>query len=133
MKLLVTGSRKFDNYEALKKAIEEVILLQNKNITILLHGGATGADTLAQYWAEENQIPTQIIKPDYEKHSNKIAPLIRNKELVKLADCTLALYANNRTGGTWYTSQETIKAKKPLYEYLGKEKLIYTPALKMLF
>ena len=133
MELLITGSRKFDNYEALKNAIEVVENLQNKKITILLHGGAIGADTLAQKWADENNIPTQIIKPDYKNHQNKIAPLIRNQELVKMADCTLALYEKNRTGGTWYTSQETIKANKPLYEYLGTEKLIYTPPLKMLF
>ena len=133
MKLLITGSRKFDNYEALKNAIEEIETLQKIKITILLHGGAIGADALAQRWADENKILTQIIKPDYKNYKNKIAPLIRNQELVKLAECTLALYVKNRTGGTWYTSQETIKANKPLYEYLGTEKLIYTPPVKMLF
>jgi len=133
MKLLITGSRDFTNHEALKQAIEEVQKRQGENITIILHGGAKGADTLAQNWAEENKIPTHIITPNYKKYNGKTAPLIRNKELIKLADCTLALYSKERTGGTWYTSQETKKANKPLYEYLGKEKLIYTPPLKMLF
>ena len=133
MKLLITGSRNFKDAAAFKLAIEEVQKRHNKNITILLHGGAKGADTLAQNWAEENKIPTQIIKPDYQKHPAKSAPLIRNKELIKLADCTLALYIKERTGGTWFTSQETIKANKPLYEYLGKEQLIYTPPLALLF
>jgi len=133
MKLLITGSRKFDNYKVLKQAIEEVQKLQGEKITIVLHGGAKGADTLAQNWAEENKVPTQFIKPNYKKYNGKTAPLIRNKELIKLADCTLALYTKKRTGGTWYTSQETIKANKPLYEYLEKEKLIYTPPVKMLF
>ncbi len=133
MKLLITGSRKFKDIAALKLAIEEVQKRQNKNITILLHGGAKGADTLAQNWAEENKIPTQIIKPNYKIHPAKSAPLLRNQELVKLADCTLAFYTKERTGGTWFTSQETIKANKPLYEYLGKEKLIYTPPVKLLF
>ncbi len=133
MELLITGSRKFDDYEALKNAIKEVEKHQGEKITMLLHGGAIGADTLAQKWADENKIPTQIIRPDYQKFKNKAAPLIRNKELVKLADCTLAIYVENRTGGTWYTSQETIESNKPLYEYLGKEKLIYTPPAKMLF
>lgn len=74
-----------------------------------------------------------MIKPDYKKYNGKTAPLIRNKELVKLADCTLALYKENRTGGTWYTSQETIKVNKPLYEYIGEEKLKYTSPIEMLF
>ena len=133
MKLLITGSRKFNDSTALAEAIKKVEELQGVKITMLLHGGAVGADTLAQKWADENKIPTQIIKPDYKNYKNKIAPLVRNQELVKLAECTLALYVKNRTGGTWYTSQETIKANKPLYEYLGTEKLIYTPPVKMLF
>lgn len=133
MKLLITGSRKFDNMADLNEAIEEVQRLQKQKITILLHGGAKGADTLAQSWAELNHIPTQVIKPNYQKYNGKTAPLIRNKELVKLADCTLALYTKNRTGGTWHTSQETIKAGKPLYEYLTSKEIIYTPPLLALF
>ena len=133
MKLLVTGSRKFENIAELNEAIKEVEELQKQKITMLLHGGAIGADTLAQTWAEQNNIPTQVIKPNYQKHNGKSAPLIRNKELVKLADCTLALYTKNRIGGTWYTSKETIKAGKPLYEYLTSKELIYTPPLQLLF
>lgn len=133
MKLLITGSRNFKDSAVLKQAIEAVQKRQNEKITLLLHGGAKGADTLAQNWAEENKIPTQIIKPNYQKYPNKTAPLIRNKVLVELADCTLALYSQERTGGTWYTSQATIKANKPLYEYLGKEELLYTSPLKLLF
>ena len=133
MKLLITGSRNFDNYELLKQAIEEVQKRQGEKITIVLHGGAKGADTLAQNWANENKISTQIIKPDYKKYNGKLAPLQRNKELVKLADCTLAFYTKNRTGGTWYTSQKTIESQKPLYEYLTSKELIYTPPLQLLF
>ena len=73
MKLLITGSRNFKDVAAFKLAMEEVQKRQNKNITILLHGGAKGADTLAQNWAEEHKLPTQIIKPDYQKHPPKSA------------------------------------------------------------
>ena len=133
MKLLITGSRNFDDAIAINEVIKNVEKLQRKKITMLLHGGAKGADTLAQMWAEENKIPTLILKPDYEKHNGKVAPLLRNIELVKLADCTLALYSKNRTGGTWYTSQKTIESGKPLYEYLTSKELIYTPPLQLLF
>jgi len=133
MKLLITGSRKFNDSTALAKAIKKVEELQGEKITMLLHGGAIGADTLAQNWADENKIPTQVLKPDYKKHGGKIAPLLRNNELVKLTDCTLALYSKNRTGGTWYTSQKTIEVKKPLYEYMTSKELIYTPPVQSLF
>ena len=73
MKLLITGSRNFDDYNVLKQTIEDVQKMQGEKITILLHGGAKGADLLAQNWADENNISTQIIKPDYEKYNGKIA------------------------------------------------------------
>ena len=93
---------------------------------MLLHGGAKGADALAQNWTDENKIRTQVIKPDYENFG-KVAPLIRNKQLVKLADITLAFYATkNRTGGTGHTATETIKTGKPLYEKFQSGKLKYT-------
>ena len=62
MKLLITGSRKFNDSQALNEAIQNVEELQGIKITMLLHGGAIGADTLAQNWADENKIPTQMAK-----------------------------------------------------------------------
>ena len=77
MKLLITGSRNFDDYNVLKQTIEDVQKMQGEKITILLHGGAKGADLLAQNWADENNISTQIIKPDYEKYNGKIIHRLR--------------------------------------------------------
>ncbi len=133
MKLLITGSRKLTNYETVKQAIQELETREGQKITMLLHGGAKGADTLAQNWAAENGIKTQVLKPDYEKHHPKQAPLIRNIELVKLAEVTLALYTGNeRTGGTGFTATQTEKAGKPLYEKFSTGKLRYTaPATKL--
>ena len=133
MKLLITGSRKFNDSAAVNMAIKKLEKMQGEKITMLLHGGATGADTLAENWANQNQIPTQIIKPDYKKYNSKAAPLIRNQELVKLADCTLAFYTKNRTGETWYTSQKTIEAGKPLYEYMTSKELVYANPVQKLF
>ena len=134
MKLLITGSRKFDNYGTLKSAIEELENRYGQKITMLLHGGAKGADTLAQQWAKENNIQTLVIKPDYENHEPKVAPLIRNKELVKLADLTLAFYSSQeRKGGTWFTAQETIKNNKHLYECFKTGRLMHTSPVSTLF
>jgi len=134
MKLLITGSRKLEDMETLKQVIQELESRTEQKITMLLHGGAKGADTLAQEWADENKIKTHVIKPDYEKHYPKIAPLIRNKELVKLADCTLALYVTEtRSGGTGHTATQTTNAGKPLYEKFQTGKLKYTAPASMLF
>lgn len=132
MKLLITGSRNFTDESVINELIRAVEKSEGKTVTLLLHGGAKGADSLAQSWAVIHNIPTKIILPDYTKHGGKAAPIIRNQELVKLADVTLALYADTKTGGTEYTAKQTVKAAKPLYEYLGG-KLRYTPpALRLL-
>lgn len=133
MKLLITGSRKITNYETVKQAIQELETREGQKITMLLHGGAKGADTLAENWAQENGIKTHVIKPNYEKHG-KAAPLIRNIELVKLADKTLALYATEtRTGGTAHTAVQTMKAEKPLYEKFPNKGLKFTAPVAKLF
>ena len=117
MKLLITGSRKFDDYEALGQAIQVVENKHGKKVELILHRGALGADTLAQKWAVSNNIPTKIIRPDYASYDGKIAPMLRNMELVKLAEVTLALYVmQKRTGGTKDAADKTIKYNKPLTE-----------------
>ena len=120
MKLLITGSRKFNDFDVLKNMIELVERRQGEKVTLIIHGGAKGADTLAELWTKNNNIPTKIIRPDYKRYDGKIAPMIRNGDLVKLADVTLALYATlERTGGTKDAADKTIKAKKPLTERMN--------------
>ncbi len=134
MKLLITGSRDFHNYEELEQGIQELEKMEGQKITMLLHGGAKGADTLAENWAKENGIKTQVLKPDYKKYLPKQAPLIRNIELVKLAEVTLALYTKKeRSGGTGFTATQTIKVGKPLYEKFPSEHLKYTAPVPKLF
>jgi len=69
-------------------------LLHTLQPTHILHGGAKGVDTLADRYATENQLPKTIIKPDY-KNRGKHAPLIRNTELVQLADKVICIYATS--------------------------------------
>jgi len=134
MKLLITGSRKITSYETVKLVIEELEIREGQKITMLLHGGAKGADTLAEKWANENGIKTHVLKPDYKNHHPKSAPIIRNIELVKLADKTLALYSGNkRTGGTGFTAAQTEKVGKPLYEKFKDEYLKLTVPLSKFF
>ena len=110
MKILISGSRKLrDNntYTQLEK------LLKTMHPTHIIHGGAKGVDTLADRYAKENQLPKTVIKPDYQNRG-KHAPLIRNTELVKLADKVICVYAKGRErqGGTGDTYRKATKAGK---------------------
>ena len=117
MKLLISGTRKAthgNDYEKLKTAIEK----HYPNATEIIHGGAKGTDTLAGIYAAEKGLKVTVIKPDYSKHAGKIAPLIRNTQLVKLADCVLCYYLKTKTGGTADTARKARTANKPLVEVL---------------
>ena len=117
MKLLISGTRKATHskdYAKLKAAIEK----HYPHVTEIIHGGAKGVDTLAGIYAKEKGLKVTVIKPDYDKHAGHIAPLLRNTELVKLADVVLCYFKDSKKGGTADTARKTRLAKKPLIEIL---------------
>lgn len=72
-----------------------------KNITALVSGGAKGIDTLAERWADRNNIPKLIIKPDYDTYGRS-APIRRNRTIVENADFVLAIW-DGKSRGTKFT------------------------------
>ena len=54
MRLLVCGGRRYSKGDVVNKALDLVHSVAP--ITMLIHGAATGADTLAQRWAEEHNV-----------------------------------------------------------------------------
>jgi len=61
MKVIIAGGRDFNDYEKLKKAIAQSGWL----ITEVISGGAKGADSLGERWAEENNIPVKRFPADW--------------------------------------------------------------------
>ena len=51
--------------------------LANLNPAVVIHGGATGADTLAGRWAAERGIPVALYRADWRTHG-RAAGAIRN-------------------------------------------------------
>jgi len=104
MKLAVTGSRNFKNYKVMKK------VLMKYKIEEIVSGGAKGADTLAERFADEHKIKKVIFKPDYAKYGKK-APLMRNKEIVDYSDKVIAFW-DGKSRGTKYTIDYARKNRK---------------------
>lgn len=120
MKILISGSRKLsDNntYTQLEK------LLNTLHPTMILHGGVVGVDTLAARYANTHNLPQMVIKPDY-RNRGKYAPLIRNTELVHLADKVVCVYAADRIqkGGTGDTCRKALKAGKLAAELIPERR-----------
>ena len=72
---------------------------------VWIHGGALGFDTQVQIYANVNEIPTEVFKPDYNDPavSYKVAPILRNKKMVDLGSLVVALWDGRKIGGTWAT------------------------------
>ena len=102
MKLAIIGSRSIKEID-----FEKHIKIQP---VLVVSGGAVGVDTLAENWAKANGIATLIIKPDYARYG-RVAPLIRNKDIVKESDFVIAFW-DGKSKGTEHTINYAKKAGK---------------------
>jgi hypothetical protein len=137
MNLLITGSRNVDQDTALAAIAAGIVLLSGHGRPqLILHGGASGTDTAAELWAQNQGVPVICILPDYARHGSKAAPLRRNTLLVAKASAVLAVYAPDhwRKGGTWDTAKKAAAAGLPLLEMeTGTLRHHYTPPPVTLF
>lgn len=112
IKIGVIGSRSFNDYELLKRTLDEYL----GKVWVIVSGGAKGADYLGEKWAIENNIKTCIYKPDWDTYGNK-AGFIRNKDIVEDSDLIIAFWDALSRG-----TEHSIK----LAEKMGKEvRIIY--------
>jgi len=89
--VLVTGDRKFTDYERFKPALErQLALLPTEIIT----GGGKGIDELAKRWATERGITVIPVLPDWGEHGRGAA-YVRIPKLV--ADVSQAIVFHDRT------------------------------------
>ena len=58
---------------------------------LIISGGAKGADTYARLYAVKHGIPFIEFLPEYRKYG-KIAPIIRNRQIVDNCDFLLAFW-----------------------------------------
>ena len=91
MKVAVIGSRGLDDYELVCNTLKYI------KIDLLISGGAMGADSLGEKYANENNIPTMIFLPDWEKHG-KAAGFIRNSDIINEGELIIAFWDNSSKG-----------------------------------
>jgi hypothetical protein len=86
MIIAVIGSRNFADYKLL-----ETTLAVLPEITQIVSGGASGADSLAEIYAKQHQIPLVIFKPDW-KQFGKGAGIVRNRQIIEAAEMVVAFW-----------------------------------------
>lgn len=131
MKVIIAGSRSFNDYEKLKQFCNSV-LVNYKDIEIV-SGTADGADKLGERYAKEKgytltEFPAKwkdlTAKPCFVKYDknaepyNVLAGLNRNKEMAKYADVLIAFWIDG-SKGTENMIKEALKQKLELHFYYG--------------
>lgn len=110
MKILVCGGRDFSDKEHLFLTLSTIH--KETPITLLIHGNARGADTLAGQWAQENNIPCHVFPAQWHIYGLR-AGIMRNKQMLDKGkpDFVLAFPGGF---GTAHMMSATIATQVPL-------------------
>lgn len=96
MRVIVAGSRagvvRSDVDHALARASVEGIVP-----TVVISGGAAGADAYGEDFARECHIPMERYPADWVRHGNKAGP-VRNAEMAQKADALVAVWDGQSKG-----------------------------------
>lgn len=131
----VSGSRRITS---LPQSLKDLLLNKASKI---VHGGAIGFDSLVEEFAKANNIPTQVIKPNYNVpythptfgyvSSPRQAPIARNQDIVNASQIMIGgLVENSR--GTSYTINFGLSKGLPCYVYHDGEfifKRLHSPII----
>ncbi len=79
MKVLITGGRSYADRATVFRELDK--LHAETTITVLIHGAATGADTLADSWAKSRGVEVIACPADWSRHGRAAGP-IRNKAML---------------------------------------------------
>ena len=85
----------------------------------IVSGGARGVDTSARYYAQKNGLKLTEFLPDYDKYG-KIAPLVRNLEIIDYADEVYAFW-DGASRGTKYVIENCRRKKKKVHVFMLKK------------
>jgi predicted Rossmann fold nucleotide-binding protein DprA/Smf involved in DNA uptake len=97
MKVAVVGSRTFTNRELLFAKLDELQRLHGP-FSLIVSGGAAGADSLAEDYALAHEIEVLVLEPEWKRYGRG-AGRVRNEQIVKAADMVVAFW-NGESRGT---------------------------------
>ena len=87
--LLIVGSRNFDDYDYLTKKLK--VQFKIGKINKILSGGAIGVDSLAEQFANEENVQFEKYIPNWSKYGKR-AGIFRNQEMVNNCNFIVAIW-----------------------------------------
>jgi len=77
MKILICGSRSYEDYTHFCSQMTPYTGLAHT----IIHGGARGADSLADRWGKYYKMHIEVFKPNWDKYGKR-AGFMRNQEMI---------------------------------------------------
>ena len=93
MKTIIAGGRDVTNFNHVRQAVLDV----GWAITEVVSGGARGADTLGEKWAEMAAVPVKRFPADWDRYGKR-AGYMRNEEMANYGECLIALWDGESRG-----------------------------------
>lgn len=114
--IAVTGGRDYQNKSVVFSALDKINA--EHKISLLIHGGARGADTLCRDWAVERNIPVELHNAEWDR-LGKRAGIIRNQRMLDRNPDAVVAFPGGRGTGHMVDS-----AKQQGFEVIDAESLI---------
>ena len=108
-RILVSGGRDLTNYKLVRDTLDTIVIDRgwiydddyNMPNVVLIHGGAEGADLLADQWGVVNWLEIEEYKADWDKYG-KAAGMIRNRQMLEEGKPDLVVaFPTKNSIGTW--------------------------------
>jgi hypothetical protein len=80
MRVLVCGGGHYDDWTFIVNVLDSVHARQP--VTLLIEGGATGADSLARRWAIARGIEVATFRANWDRYEDRAVP-IRNSQMLR--------------------------------------------------
>lgn len=97
MRIIVAGSRTFNDYKLLEETLDNIIKEERIDNPIIISGTANGADKLGEIYAHNKGYKVLQFRPDWDKYG-KSAGYIRNTEMAEAGDILVAFWDGKSKG-----------------------------------
>ncbi|OJJ16716.1 hypothetical protein BKI52_32945 [marine bacterium AO1-C] len=97
MKVIIAGSRGFNDYEVLAKVCDYMLQNQDKSEIEIVSGTARGADQLGERYAEDRNYKITRFPADWENLGKK-AGYVRNAQMAEYSDALIAFWDGESKG-----------------------------------
>ena len=112
-RVVIAGCRDYTNYDELKEYVDMCLSnIREENEIIIVSGGAKGADSLGEQYANENGFEVELHLADWDKYGRGAGPR-RNKEMAEVSDFVICFW-DGKSRGTKSMIEYAKQLNKPV-------------------